>query len=580
MADTFKGIVTADGKKRQLPYGSILDLPSSDPSLTVDGGFADAAVVGKNFKKTDDDVASLKEEKINKPEENDNNKIARAKNGEVEWVDVGQPTDEQTAGAVTKWLDKHPEATTTVQDHSLGINKFIFGALGYVTPEMFGAIGNGITDDTKALNDALRYGYTILLQPKTTYLVTGGLYIRHSVNIEGNYSQIIVNDYQPKSDDIYGLIRNTYGITNYDVRISDLTINFNDTNFIVTKSDSPESELSEFVIIFLIGENKTELKNVSVNVAETEKRRHIISATNTVSLKKCKFVNKSYGYSGGVFWVKYGGEDVANIFIDGCYFESHSTDENFASYGVGEKNIIVRNTKFTTDSSKFTRSTIMFAFYDGKNNIIFDNCQIRQSGESESCLHLSCLFRLGNSNYKCTAVLNNCYVNCDLYSSVFADATDRSSGKKIDNDFLPKIVLNNCTIASKNCPLNGNFVSYHQNLTGEYSTACVNMEINGCRINCAESLFDTNNQVINPVIFQIINSVVFISNTRSIGYFYSKIYEARYINTKFYTDEVLNEYFVNLNLNLSDNFNYDEFCPRFVVKNCYLNNEAFIIETN
>ena len=39
MADTFKGIVTADGKKRQLPYRNILDIPISDPSLTVDGGF-------------------------------------------------------------------------------------------------------------------------------------------------------------------------------------------------------------------------------------------------------------------------------------------------------------------------------------------------------------------------------------------------------------------------------------------------------------------------------------------------------------------------------------------------------------
>lgn len=47
MSDTFKGIITADGKKRQLPYGSILDIPKSDPSLTVEGGFADAAVVGK-----------------------------------------------------------------------------------------------------------------------------------------------------------------------------------------------------------------------------------------------------------------------------------------------------------------------------------------------------------------------------------------------------------------------------------------------------------------------------------------------------------------------------------------------------
>ena len=62
MADTFKGIVTADGKKRQLPYGSILDIPKSDPSLTVEGGFADAAVVGKKNKKTEDDIATLKED--------------------------------------------------------------------------------------------------------------------------------------------------------------------------------------------------------------------------------------------------------------------------------------------------------------------------------------------------------------------------------------------------------------------------------------------------------------------------------------------------------------------------------------
>lgn len=62
MADTFKGIVTADGKKRQLPYGNLLGIPISDTSLTVEGGFADAAVVGKKNKKTDEAIASLKED--------------------------------------------------------------------------------------------------------------------------------------------------------------------------------------------------------------------------------------------------------------------------------------------------------------------------------------------------------------------------------------------------------------------------------------------------------------------------------------------------------------------------------------
>lgn len=56
---------------------------------------------------------------------------------------------------IDKWLDEHPEATTTVQDNSLTIDKMVVGTLGYVTPEMFGARGDGVTDDTKAIQDAV-----------------------------------------------------------------------------------------------------------------------------------------------------------------------------------------------------------------------------------------------------------------------------------------------------------------------------------------------------------------------------------------------------------------------------------------
>lgn len=62
MADTFKGIITADGKKRQLPYGAVLETPVSDKTLSKEGGFADAKVVGDNFAKTDSETASLKED--------------------------------------------------------------------------------------------------------------------------------------------------------------------------------------------------------------------------------------------------------------------------------------------------------------------------------------------------------------------------------------------------------------------------------------------------------------------------------------------------------------------------------------
>ena len=62
MTDTFKGIITADGKKRQLPYRNVLEPPVSDKTLDIEGAFADAKVVGDNFKKTKTESDSLRED--------------------------------------------------------------------------------------------------------------------------------------------------------------------------------------------------------------------------------------------------------------------------------------------------------------------------------------------------------------------------------------------------------------------------------------------------------------------------------------------------------------------------------------
>ncbi len=62
MADTFKGIITADGKKRQLPYSAVWETPVSDETLSIQGAFADAKVVGNNFKKIKAEIDSLKED--------------------------------------------------------------------------------------------------------------------------------------------------------------------------------------------------------------------------------------------------------------------------------------------------------------------------------------------------------------------------------------------------------------------------------------------------------------------------------------------------------------------------------------
>lgn len=62
MADTFKGIITADGKKRQLPYENVLKTPVSDETLSIQGAFADAKAAGDKFKEAKVETDSLKED--------------------------------------------------------------------------------------------------------------------------------------------------------------------------------------------------------------------------------------------------------------------------------------------------------------------------------------------------------------------------------------------------------------------------------------------------------------------------------------------------------------------------------------
>lgn len=155
----------------------------TDKTLTVEGMPADAKATG--------------DLKMSLPAANDygeNGQYPRSTGSGIEWTNYGLPSDQQTAEAVEAWLDAHPEATTSVEDASLTEEKFtndlkLKTLKDYVTPEMFGAICDGITDDTNSLQQAINYGKT---NKKNIYIgFNDKINITTPVMLTGNVTLII-----------------------------------------------------------------------------------------------------------------------------------------------------------------------------------------------------------------------------------------------------------------------------------------------------------------------------------------------------------------------------------------------------
>lgn len=93
------------------------------------------------------------------------------------------------AESVQNWLDEHPEATTTVEDASLTYKKLVLGTLGFVIPEMFGAVGDGVTDDSTAIQNAIASGYKVLF-PKKSYFIGTTINVGEGNCLIGNYATL------------------------------------------------------------------------------------------------------------------------------------------------------------------------------------------------------------------------------------------------------------------------------------------------------------------------------------------------------------------------------------------------------
>ena len=102
MADTFKGIITADGKKRTFAREGITPEYVSDKTLSVDGGFADAKATGDAVKSLKEDIDNLSSSKISKfyASSQGETHLADSDNGKImDMMVYGRSEQKSTTGA-------------------------------------------------------------------------------------------------------------------------------------------------------------------------------------------------------------------------------------------------------------------------------------------------------------------------------------------------------------------------------------------------------------------------------------------------------------------------------------------------
>lgn len=319
-----------------------------EPDETDRGGITKQEL--EQIEQNKNDVSQLKGDKVDKPSIDDDGKIPRANSGSVEWVEVGQPTDEQTINAVASWLNEHPEATTTVQDASLTEAKFTDDLKprilkDYVTPEMFGAVGDGVTDDSNAIEQALSSNKNIIMKSGAIYKICRAIFPNTTkIHIDGCGAKITADDtFSYTKNECYAFFQfqvNAKNLTEFVVKNLDIDIKTNGILYgeriIGDERSCPIFRIKNAKIILI--------DNCNWVVMSDTGNRAIVWVDGVcderVSITNSNFENKCAGNAGGVIAIRMR-NDLKDItsFMANCSLITDSCDELYSIQDMGASDL-------------------------------------------------------------------------------------------------------------------------------------------------------------------------------------------------------------------------------------------------
>lgn len=428
---------------------------------------------------------------------------------------------------VTEYFEKNPvkPGATTEQTQQIEQNKTDIGSLkkdfkylsdSYVTPEMFGAVGDGVTDDTNALFDMFEDVYKtqrrIILGKSKTYVLRSGLNIGKICQLEGNNSTFLIDRIDVFSK-INGNFTNQLFMDNgYNGEID--LFNWNNINIILTPQlitnnlidATGDSKIREYIIFGFGNCKEFAMNNCKISLAGNEKNKIVLfkfRGCGKIFINNCNFKVVHRGETGSLIWIQSDFKGGYYVRIKDSYLYDTCHDELISVILPYKHDIVIENCtlekKFYpsyytnndtdelysqshfmfTDSHKYATNTV--ANVDDhitkfkKCNII---CKPIEQEQPESDM-----FFIGGSNKNLTydfVKFDDCNIELQKLKSFGYGGYNDKVSTAVELEDYSKIIFNSCNI--KISTIVGAYGWFYPLFWSAYFVNCF--------IECQEKIFD------------------------------------------------------------------------------------------
>lgn len=283
----------------------------------------------------------------------------------------------------------------------------------YVTPEFFGAVGDGTTDDSDAINDALADGRPVVFTANKTYKCDKYLTINTNNKMYGNGCKILFDGggtLTPTDDLMLADHTNNVLIDNFHFELTNPTVLLHCLSFF----NSEAFDITNCIFSQFYG------TCIRVN------------ADNGFNIRNCRFYNITgdYGNPGECIF----GQTWRNATVENCLCDT--IDDHFVYMTNASKNVKIIGCK-AIKCGQTTLANIGAAYqiYQDSENIIIDSCSDINCGRSG--VQMEQYGSGGVVTPKNITIVNHSSTNCGSYwCKIF--------GNSVHN--IENVIISNCCV--------------------------------------------------------------------------------------------------------------------------------------